>query len=98
VVTKNLRFWSVRILVARLEGVIVVGSTCLKCRAGLNSTNRGGLCNICERKFVKWVAQLPKAKARLTREEWVNEGSPCVSRAEHSPWIDGDVSMEKSSI
>lgn len=73
-------------------------SICLNCKACLNSTNQCGLCNLCERKFIKWVAQLPKAKARLTREEWVKEGAPCVSRAEHSPWIDGDVSVEKSSI
>jgi len=47
---------------------------CLRCGVILNSTNDGPLCNLCERKFVAYVAQLPKAKARLTRVEWIKRG------------------------
>jgi hypothetical protein len=59
-----------------------VSTLCLSCHAQRNFTNLGQLCNLCERQFIAWVAQLPKAKAKLTRREWVNAGSPRIDRAE----------------
>jgi hypothetical protein len=59
-----------------------VSVLCLSCPVQLNYTNKGQLCNLCERRFIAWVAQLPKSKARLTRSEWVDGGSPHVDRTE----------------